>query len=85
MYYFKLKAEDLEKKGSGSTVKGITLSVLKKLKIYYPNLEAQQKIVDILSTVDKEIELLTKEVNHLKKQKKGLMQLLLTGKVRVKV
>lgn len=85
MYYFKLKAEDLEKKGSGSTVKGITLSVLKKLKIYYPNLEAQQKIVDFLSNVDKEIELLTKEVNQLKKQKKGLMQLLLTGKVRVKV
>jgi len=36
------------------------------------------------SNADKEIELLKEELQELKKQKKGLMQKLLTGKVRVK-
>ena len=58
--------------------------VLGKLKVYIPSLETQKKIVNILS-IDNEIELLEKEVENLKQQKKGLMQLLLTGKVRVKV
>ena len=47
-------------------------------------LHEQQRIAKILSTADKEINLLKQEVEQLKEQKKGLMQLLLTGIVRVK-
>lgn len=54
-------------------------------KIKIPSLLEQNKIVGILSFVDKEIELLNQELKELKQQKKGLMQKLLTGKVRVKV
>lgn len=54
-----------------------------KLKVLVPPIEEQKSIVEILSTVDKEIELLEKELEKIKEQKKGLMQLLLTGKVRV--
>jgi len=56
-----------------------------KLKWEMPSLEEQQKIAQVLSNADKEIELLKDELQELKKQKKGLMQKLLTGKVRVKV
>jgi len=58
---------------------------LQILKIILPPLKEQQKIAKVLSTADKEIELLKNELKELKKQKKALMQKLLTGKVRVKV
>lgn len=50
-----------------------------------PIFKEQQKIAEILSTCDKEIVLLKKELEVLKNQKKGLMQKLLTGKIRVKI
>jgi type I restriction enzyme S subunit len=50
-----------------------------------PPLPEQQAIASILSTADEEITLLKKKLYTLKEQKKGLMQKLLTGEVRVKV
>lgn len=44
----------------------------------------QNTITQILQTADKEIKLLKTKLEHQKKQKKGLMQVLLTGKIRVK-
>ena len=58
---------------------------LKTYKISIPELEEQQKIAQILTTADKEIELLKKELETLKEQKRGLMQRLLSGVVRVRV
>jgi type I restriction enzyme S subunit len=55
------------------------------MKIIKPPKQEQQKITEVLSTVDKEIELLKQKLEELKKQKKGLMQRLLTGEVRVRV
>ena len=57
----------------------------KDIKIAKPSLEEQNKIAEVLIEADKEIELLEKELEVLKLQKKGLMQRLLTGEVRVKV
>lgn len=53
-------------------------------KIKLPNLDEQKKIAEILSSVDDEIEILNKKLENLKDLKKGVMQNLLTGKVRVK-
>lgn len=50
-----------------------------------PTVQEQAKIVDVLSACDREIELLQKQLAALKEQKRGLMQKLLTGEVRVKV
>ena len=50
-----------------------------------PTLNEQQKIASILSTADKEIELLQQKHDFLVQEKKALMQQLLTGKRRVKV
>ncbi len=56
------------------------------IKIKIPkSLEEQQKIAEVLNNADKEIDLLKNELEELKEQKKGLMQKLLTGIVRVKV
>ncbi len=54
-------------------------------KVILPPLAEQQKIAKVLSIADREIELLKEELEQLKKQKKGLMQRLLSGEVRVKV
>ena len=47
------------------------------------HLPEQQKIAEVLSLADDELNLLKKELEELKQQKKGLMQKLLTGEVRV--
>ena len=57
----------------------------KKISVSIPSKVAEQRaIVQILSTADHEIELLQKSIEAEKQKKKALMQLLLTGKVRVK-
>lgn len=50
-----------------------------------PDIATQKRIADILNTVKRKIELLKKNNLELKTQKRGLMQRLLTGKVRVKL
>lgn len=54
--------------------------------LYHPkDSKEQQKIAEILNKSDKEIQLLNSKLEKLKEQKKGLMQKLLTGQIRVKV
>ncbi|MEC5270250.1 restriction endonuclease subunit S, partial [Heyndrickxia coagulans] len=53
------------------------------MPIPLPPIGEQQKIALILSTWDKAIELKEKLIEQKKKQKKGLMQKLLTGEVRL--
>lgn len=53
------------------------------LLVPYPAIDEQEQIGTILSKADEEIKILTKKLDELKKQKKGLMQRLLTGKIRV--
>ncbi len=52
--------------------------------IALPNIKEQTAIVEILETADKEIKIIKNKLEALKEQKKGLMQVLLTGKVRIK-
>ena len=70
---------------TGSTVKGIKGSRLKKLKLAVPPIEEQKEIADILSTTDKKLENLRAKKDSFETLKQGLMQKLLTGEVRVKV
>jgi len=67
----------------GSKVYGITKTSVSKLEVILPPKEEQQKIASVLSQADDEIESLQKHLEQLKIQKKGLMQTLLTGQVRV--
>ncbi|MFK7602080.1 restriction endonuclease subunit S [Deinococcus sp. SM5_A1] len=56
-----------------------------ELDIPYPVREEQEAIAAILSTLDTEINKLEALQNATQRQKRGLMDLLLTGKVRVKI
>jgi len=55
------------------------------LAVPFPPFPEQKKIATILSTVDEQIEKERAKKGQLEQLKKGLMQVLLTGKVRVKV
>ena len=85
LYYY-LSYIDITKYGSRAA-KGITLNrdSLKEIIVKLPELGEQIKIREVLSLADQEIDLLKKELSELQQQKQGLMQQLLTGKVRVKV
>lgn len=57
----------------------------KVIKVEIPqDVKEQEVIAKILNCFDKEIDLLEEELDNVRRQKRGLMQLLLTGKVRVK-
>ena len=56
-----------------------------KIWVTIPGVEEQQKIASVLGGMDEQIGLLKKYLEKLKEQKKGLMQKLLTGEIRVKV
>jgi type I restriction enzyme S subunit len=55
-----------------------------QIKVLIPAIEEQRRIAQVLSAADNEINQLEKKLNALEKQKRGLMQKLLTGEVRVK-
>lgn len=55
------------------------------IKIWIPDKETQTKIAKLLKSYDEEIQLLNFKLEKLKEQKKGLMQKLLTGQIRVKI
>ena len=58
----------------------------KRIKVFYPpNIKEQAAIAEVLTAADREMELLRQEIEQEKQKKKALMQLLLTGIVRVNV
>ncbi len=58
----------------------------KKIKVCYPpDMKEQTAIAEVLSAADREIDLLRQDIEQEKQKKKALMQLLLTGIVRVKI
>ena len=71
--------------GNGSVRVRIYFDDLGELRLRLPTLEEQKRIAAVLDTLDREISLLRSELKALKQQKKGLMQKLLTGEIRVKV
>ena len=76
---------NLSKFLSGSVRDSLAFNDMKLMKIKLPSLPEQQKIAEVLSLADDEINLLKTELEELNLQKKALMQKLLTGQVRVKV
>lgn len=70
---------------AGVKVMAISKSNIVKTYIAIPSKAEQAAIVEILSTADHEIDLLQKSIEAEKQKKKALMQLLLTGKVSVRI
>ncbi|MGJ0303665.1 restriction endonuclease subunit S [Aliarcobacter cryaerophilus] len=68
---------------TGTTIKNLSLKTIRNTKIPLPPLEEQKQIAEILSTVDNKLENLKEKKQSFEELKKGLMQKLLTGEVRV--
>tara|TARA_R110001592_G_scaffold162584_2_gene395975 strand:+ start:100022 stop:101299 length:1278 start_codon:yes stop_codon:yes gene_type:complete len=89
LYYFKTARGKhllgLASPGGAGRNKTLGQGEFAKLKIPVPSLAEQKRIVAVLSEADREIELLKQQIVTLKEQKKGLMQKLLTGEIRVNV
>lgn len=87
-HYF--KSEDFISRLSVAVIgirdgKQISFSDFAFLKLPYPDLQKQGKIGRLLSATDAELRVLRQKHAALVTQKQGLMQLLLTGKKRVRV
>jgi type I restriction enzyme S subunit len=65
--------------------RGIQKQAFDRIRFEAPSLAEQRAIAEVLDACDYEVDLLTQKLDALRRQKKGLMQQLLTGRVRVKV
>jgi type I restriction enzyme, S subunit len=88
-FFYVLGSENTLKQASKETVQSaqpdLGLKHLKKFVFGVPPLLEQEKIVSILSSFDQRIQTETQRITSLEHLKKGLMQHLLTGKLRVKL
>lgn len=67
----------------GGIMEGLSSKIVRSIILPLPNLEEQQRIVLQLGTITRGIETETQVVDKLQRLKQGLMQDLLSGKVRV--
>lgn len=68
---------------TGTTVYHLYGSDMAKFILKYPKIEEQNQIAQILSDMDKEIENLEQKLSKYQLAKQGMMQELLTGKIRL--
>ncbi|HII59167.1 TPA: restriction endonuclease subunit S [Methanocaldococcus jannaschii] len=83
-YYLSYIKPKIEYLGGGAVFKAITKKDLESIKIPLPPLEEQKAIAKRLKAIDDLIEIKRKEKEQIEKAKKKIMNLLLTGKIRVK-
>ncbi|WFA05268.1 restriction endonuclease subunit S [Bacillus sp. HSf4] len=83
--HLEMNEQKIQRLREGSGIPHVPKDFLDYYKVKMPSMEEQKAIAYVLNSMDRDLDLLLKEVTYLKKQKQGLIQLLLTGKVRVKV
>ncbi len=84
MYYnLDYITDSMKSKTNGSTMLHFTKKGMEEHEILVPPLEEQQKIAEILSTVDKKIDLIDQKIAETQKLKTGLMQKLFSEGVGV--
>jgi type I restriction enzyme S subunit len=68
---------------TSSGIPHISAKNIREFKIPFPSFEEQNQIAEILSSVDDKLQVLSEKKTTYKELKQGLMQQLLTGRVRV--
>jgi type I restriction enzyme S subunit len=86
-YYYLLYGNEIAFNfAQGTKQQSLPGKILSLVPFFFPkSLEEQRRIVDVLDASEKEIALQAEKLVDLKQQKKGLMQKLLSGQIRVKV
>lgn len=86
-YYFRssLFRRQVCRLAQGATRYNLSKTEFLKIEIAIAKIDSQNKIADILDTAASELKHYEEKLANLKLQKKGLMQQLLTGKVRVRI
>ena len=69
---------------AGSGVLNLNKEIVKEVMLNTPSIDEQKAIASILINADKEIEIANEKLLHMQEEKHGLMQVLLTGKKRIK-
>lgn len=70
---------------AGGNRQGLNFQQIRSFNIPLPLLTEQQQVAEILTTVDDKVQVLRDKKEHYQTLKRGLMQQLLTGKLRVHV
>ncbi|WP_194138405.1 restriction endonuclease subunit S [Bacillus cereus] len=83
-FYLRTRKDYLDENATESAQKNINLQVLKPLLVSLPPKNEQERIASILKSLEKKIMLEVEKLESLSGIKKGLMQSLFTGNVRVK-
>lgn len=83
MFWFELFRKIIADLGSGSTVKGISISQLKYLPFRLPSVPEQTAIATVLSDIDTELSAMESRLAKTRALKQGMMQELLTGRTRL--
>ncbi|WP_086981767.1 restriction endonuclease subunit S [Vibrio aphrogenes] len=81
---YKLDYMELNRYSESSAQPGLSVGRLKRLKVFHPSKQEQQKIADFLTSVDTKISQLTEKHRLLKEYKKGVMQQIFSQKIRFK-
>ena len=82
-YWFEHNAQMIDELGSGSTVKGISITELRGLPFPFIPLPEQTAIATLLSDMDTELAALQTRRNKTHSLKQSMMQELLTGRIRL--
>jgi len=82
-YSLLMKRSEILSNQTGSAQGGVNLGAIKKIEASFPLLEEQTAIAAILSDMDAEIESLEQKRDKYTMLKQGMMQQLLTGKIRI--
>jgi type I restriction enzyme S subunit len=82
-YYISQNKEKIMKLVSGSTVYHLYGSDMKDFEVSFPDITTQLEIIRVISDLDSELNILEMKFTKLNHQKQGMMQSLLTGKIRL--
>lgn len=82
-YLLLTKMKSVAKEGQGTTIKGISIEQIKNFVLNVPPLPEQRAIAHVLSSMDAEIAALERKRDKFRQVKQGMMQDLLTGRIRL--
>jgi type I restriction enzyme S subunit len=68
---------------SGSSINNLNPSNIESISFAFPDLNTQNEITEVIDAYSKELKSLNLKLQKLKLQKQGMMQALLTGKIRL--